>query len=97
MKNDDEIVESLIVGGLIGTALGALLAKNKGEGALLGALAGAAIIATYKASERARLTNIPMYTEEKGSLYQIQKDGSKKFIRKIEKPAVKLKEQFKLK
>jgi hypothetical protein len=97
MKTDEEIVESLIAGGLIGAALGALLSKNKEEGATLGALAGAAIVATYKAGERAKAAKIPMYIEEKGSLYQIQKDGSKKFIRKLEKPSVKLKENFKLK
>lgn len=97
MKNDEEIFESLIAGGLIGAALGALLSKNKGDGATLGALAGAAILATFKANEKAMQTKLPMYVEENGNLYQIQQGGNKKFIRKIEKPAVKLKENFKLK
>lgn len=97
MKSDDEILDNLIAGGLIGTALGALLSKNKEEGSVIGALAGAAILATYKAGEKARETNIPVYVEDKGNLYLIEKDGHKKFIRKIEKPAVKLKPTFKLK
>jgi hypothetical protein len=97
MKNDEEIFESLIAGGLIGAALGALLSKNKGDGATLGALAGAAILATFKANEKAMQMNMPMYVEEDGKLYQIQSGGLKKFIRKIDKPSVKLQEHFKLK
>jgi hypothetical protein len=96
MQTDDEILESLIAGGLIGAALGALVSKNKKEGAELGAIAGAAILATYKASLKAREMQIPMYVEENGDLLQIQKDGTKKFIRKIEKPTIKLDKHFKL-
>ena len=96
MKNDEEIFQSLIAGGLIGAALGAMLSKNKEEGATLGALAGAAILATFKANEKAMQTNLPMYVEEDGNLYQIQSGGIKKFIRKIDKPSVKLQETFKL-
>jgi hypothetical protein len=98
MKNDEEIFESLIAGGLIGAALGALLSKNNGGGgATLGALAGAAILATFKANEKAMQMNMPMYVEENGKLYQIQPGGIRKFIRKIDKPSVKLQEHFKLK
>ena len=97
MKSDEEILQSLIAGGLIGAALGALLSKNREDGATLGALAGAAILATFKANEKAMQTNLPMFIEEDGSLYQIQSGGEKKFIRTIEKPAVKLKNNFKLK
>ena len=97
MKSDEEILQSLIAGGLIGAALGALLSKNREDVATLGALAGAAILATYKANEKALQTNLPMFIEENGSLYQIQSGGEKKFIRTIEKPTVKLKNNFKLK
>ena len=97
MKNDEEIFESLIAGGVLGVHLGALVSKNKEEGTILGALAGAAILATYKANEKAMQTNLPMYVEEEGNLYQIQSGGMKKFIRKIEKPTVKLQKNFKLK
>lgn len=96
MKNDEEILESLIAGGLIGAALGALVSKNKEEGITLGTLAGAAILATFKANEKAMQTNLPMFVEEDGNLYQIQSGGIKKFIRKIDKPSVKLQENFKL-
>lgn len=97
MKNDEEIIESLMAGGLIGAALGALLSKNKGEGATLGTLIGAAILGTYKANEKAKETHIPMVMGENGKLYQINADGSKQFIKEIEKPNVKLGKTFKLK
>lgn len=96
MKNDAEIVESLIKGGVVGATLGALLTKNNSEG-MAGALAIAAILATYKANEKAVETSVPMYVEENGSLYMTQPDGIKKFIRKIEKPGITLQQNFKLK
>ena len=97
MKNDDEILESLITGGLIGGAVGTLLLKNKGEGVTLGALIGAAILGTYKANQKATETHVPMVIEENDKLYQINADGSKQFLRNIEKPSVQLQEHFKLK
>lgn len=96
MKNDEEIMESLIAGGLIGASLVALLSNNKGDDALLGALAGAAILATFKANEKAMEMNIPMFVEENGNIYQVQTGGIKKFIRKIDKPSLKLQQHFKL-
>jgi Glycine zipper 2TM domain len=96
MKNDDKILESLIAGGVVGAALGALLSKDKEPGAILGALAGAALLATFKANQQAIQTNVPMYIEENGSLYQVTA-GTKKFIRKIEKPTTKIEQRFKLK
>lgn len=97
MKKDEEIIESLIAGGLIGAALGALLSNKKDEGATIGALIGAAILGTYKANEKANESHLPMVIEEKGKLYQINADGTKKYLRDIEKPSVKLQERFKLK
>jgi len=97
MKNDNEILESLIVGGLIGAALGSLLSEKKGDGAALGALAGAVILATYKANEQAMQTNLPMYIVENGYLYQVQSGGVKKLIREINKPTITLQEHFTLK
>jgi outer membrane lipoprotein SlyB len=97
MKNDDEIVESLIAGGIIGAALGALLSKKNGEGSILGAIAGAAILATFKANEKARQTHVSMLVEENNALYEIKADGSKHFIRNIEKPTQQLPSNFKLK
>jgi hypothetical protein len=96
MKSDDEIIDSLISGGIIGAALGALISKSK-NGPILGALAGAVILATYKANEKAKATKIPLFVEEAGSLYEIKPDGSKRFVKKITKPVKKLQQNFKLK
>lgn len=76
MQNDDEIIESLILGGIIGAALGALVSKK--NGAEIGAVAGAALLATYKASERARKTGLPIILEENNALYEISADGKTK-------------------
>lgn len=97
MKSDKEIIQSLITSGVIGATLGALIFKEKGKGALLGAIAGAAIIATYKAHEEAMKTNIPMYIAENGCLYIIKEDRTKEFVRKLDKPVEKLPKKFKLK
>jgi hypothetical protein len=97
MKNDEEIVESLKAGGVIGTELGALLLKKVGEDALPGILAGAAIPATFKANEKAIKMNMLMYVEENGNIYHTKAGGIKKFIRKIEKPNFKLQQYYTLK
>jgi hypothetical protein len=97
MKNDDEILQSLIAGGLIGGTLGAILSKNQEDGATLGAVIGAAILGTFKANQKARETHIPLVMEEGGKLYQINANGNKQFLRDIEKPKIKIQENFKLK
>jgi sugar phosphate permease len=53
-KSDDELLKSLISVGIIGGTLAAILSdkKNRGENAALAAIAGAAIVASYQASQR---------------------------------------------
>jgi hypothetical protein len=97
MNEENLTIESLIKGGLIGTALGALLAKDKEDGAVMGALLGAAIAATLKANEAAQKTKVPVYVEEDGKLYEINQISGKRFIRNIKKSTVDLPQQFKLK
>ncbi len=97
MKNDDEILQSLIAGGIIGATLGAILSKNHEEGTALGAIIGAAILGTFKANLKASETEVPLIIEENGKLYQINKNGTKQFLKDIEKPNIKIQEHFKLK
>lgn len=97
MNDTDSDMESLIKGGIIGAALGAILSKDKEEGAVIGALLGSAIWATFQASEAARIKQIPVFVEEDGKLYEIGASGSKRFIKKIAKPAKGLPKTFKLK
>lgn len=97
MKTENSIIEELIVGGLIGAGLGALLSDNEKEGATIGAIAGAVIFATFKANEEAKKTKVPFYVQENNVLYKIDADGKKHFVRNVETPKYKLNKRFKLK
>lgn len=96
MQDDNEIFESLLIGGVIGAALGALITNNK-SGSSLGAIAGAAILASYAANEKARKTNIPLLIKENNTLYEIKSDGSKRFIKSIPQNKKHLPKKFTLK
>ena len=95
-KSEQEIFESLILGGLIGAALGALVTQKK-ESSLLGAVAGAAILASLSANKKALKSKVPMLIEEGNSIYQITSKGEKKFVKKILKLNQTLPANFKLK
>jgi outer membrane lipoprotein SlyB len=95
-KKESDIIESLIVGGVIGASLGALLSK-KGAGAVVGGIAGAAILASTKAYENAKKTEIPLIVEEDNALYKIYADGTKEFIKHIPPASQKLPKKFTLK
>lgn len=97
MATDENRMDSLIAGGLIGAALGAFLSKDKEEGALAGALLGAAIAATAQASEAAKNSKVPFLLEEQGKLYEVQPSGEKRFVKNISKPSRQLPDTFKLK
>lgn len=75
--SEEELLQSLIKGGVIGGALGALLSdpKNRQENAVLFAVAGAAILASYQASQRAKATSLPVYKIKEGSLIKEHQDG----------------------
>ena len=95
MTNDEESIEGLVRGGLIGAALGALISNNK-DGAILGALAGAAIAASMKANAEAVKTNLPLIMEKDGNLYEISPDGEERLIRSLHKSTKLPKKNFKL-
>jgi hypothetical protein len=85
MKNDDEILETIINNGKIGPSLQFLLSKNESKETLLSSIASAAIIASYKARQRAIQTQIPFIEEIDGTLFLIEPNGEKRFIKKIQK------------
>jgi hypothetical protein len=95
MSKEEEMIETLVKGGVIGAALGALVTNNK-NGAMLGALAGAAIAASLQANENAEKTNVPMVIEENGKLYKILPGGERKFIRSLNKSTKRLPKNFRL-
>jgi hypothetical protein len=95
MKSDKEIFEFLIAGGVIGAELGALITNSK-NGSALGAIAGAAILASFKANEDARKMNFPLIVVEDNALYQMQKDGTKKFIKQLPRLSTRIKKHYTL-
>jgi hypothetical protein len=97
MNQDDKIIASLIAGGAVGAALGVLLTKDKEEGTVLGTLAGAALVATYKANEQARLGNVPVLVEEHGTVYEILPGGERRVVKELAPQEVTVPSNFKLK
>lgn len=96
MDDERKIFRGLIAGGVIGASLGALLYEDKGEGGFLGALAGAVILATYKAHQEALEAGVPLLVKEDGKLYKLE--GSQKtFIKNLPQPKKKYSKYLKLK
>lgn len=96
MENDDEQIKSLIAGGAIGAALGALLTE-KGSGAIIGAIAGAAILASIKAKENASKVGVPIVVEKNNALYQVNPDGTEVFLKQMPKSTSAIDKKFILK
>jgi hypothetical protein len=96
--SDDDLLKLLIQGGLIGGSLVALLSnkENAEENISIGALVGAAILASYKANLNAKKTNLPVYEKQGDSIFAIYPDGTKKFIKKIEPINIIVPNRFKL-
>lgn len=82
-------LQDLITAGLIGAGLGALLAKDKEEGPVVGALLGAAFTATLHANKEAHKTNQPVYEAVEGQLYRIMPNGERVFINDLPKASKK--------
>lgn len=95
-QNNKQQIESLIAGGVIGAALGALISNKKGEGVVLGSIAGAAIAASMDAYERAKKTGLSMLMEENDTLYEIRSNGRKKKIKDLPVAHTRLRKRFDL-
>lgn len=94
MKTDSEIIESLIAGGIIGATIGAILSEKKEEGSVIGAMIGATILGTYKANEKAKQSQMTMLMVENGNLIETEKNGSRRLLRNIKQPDIKLQNHF---
>ena len=96
MKEENSIINSLVKGGLIGTAFGDLLSKDKDDGAELAAIISAATTATLKANEEVLKTKVPFYITEDGKLFEIDLNRNKLFVKELKKRQLQMSEQFKL-
>jgi hypothetical protein len=94
-KNNDEIIESALIGGVIGTALGALI-SGKGKDTLVAALIGAAIGASKQALAEAKENNLSVLIEEDGALYELRPDNSKRFIKKLKRTIPSIPPKFEI-
>jgi len=96
--SDEDLLESLLQRGLIGAGLIALLSNQEKaeENISIGAIVGAAILASYKANLNAKKTNLSVYEKQGNSIFAIYPDGTKKFIKKIEPINIKIPSRFKL-
>lgn len=95
MKRKSDSIESLVTGGLIGAAIGAILADDKEEGAALGAILGAAFSATSSAYQEAVRAEVPVLVEENGNLYKVCGDR-REFVKKIERVVIDQPRRFTL-
>ncbi|WP_244310485.1 hypothetical protein [Leptospira noumeaensis] len=96
-REDEETLNNLIKGGLLGAGLTALLKREAdGEDIAVGAILGAAILASIKASERAKETKIPLLVQEGDSLYWKHPDGHKELFKKLPTDPNHLPPKFKL-
>jgi len=83
MTTPQDRLENIIVGGLVGPQLGAVLAKNEDELALVVALIGAATAATKSAYENARKAKQQILIVINRGLYCVHPDGHRTLIKRI--------------
>jgi hypothetical protein len=97
-EKDQETLDSLIKGSLLGAGLTALLKSGKadGEDLAVGALLGAALVAAFQASQRAEKTDVPVLIQEGESLFWKHADGKKVLYKHLPKAKYTSQSKFKL-
>ncbi len=75
-------IGTLIAGGVVGAALGAIL-TNKPKNLMISAVLGAAVTATYEASQRAKGNQLPILFEDDGILWRREPNGQIKKIKSL--------------
>lgn len=88
MNEDEKVFESLLLGGIIGASLANILKEDTTVGAI--AIAGAVILATYRASEKAEKSKVPIIKVEKNRLFIIKPDGTKKYVKLLSEKSQKV-------
>jgi hypothetical protein len=83
MATPQDRLDNLIVSGLVGPKLGAVLAKNSDELALVVALIGAAASATKTAYKNARKANQHVLVVINRDMFVVHPDGHRTLIKRL--------------
>ncbi len=83
MATPQDGLHKMIVGGLVGPQLGAVLAKNSDDLTVVGALIGAATSATKTAYENARKANQHVLVVINRDLFVVHPDGHRTLIKRL--------------
>ncbi|MCC5814558.1 MAG: glycine zipper 2TM domain-containing protein [Leptospira sp.] len=97
-QSDQELLQSLIAGGIVGGVLGAILSdkNDRSENSTIAAIAGAAILASYKASQNAKNTNLPIYKINGENLVVEHPDGRIEIVKKLNRRNLNIPTKFKI-
>ncbi len=96
MNIDNDQIDKLVAGGLIGAGLLAILSKDKEEGALVGAILGAIVAGTLEANKEAINANLPVFVREGDKLIVRKSDGQKQQLKALRRPEKRFPQTFKL-
>jgi len=92
-KTKDEIIEGAIGDGLFGASLGAYL-TGKNKRILAAGLVGTAIGASLKVQDNVKRLKMSFLYEENGVVYRSFPDGSRRFVKTIEKHKLEIPTHF---
>jgi hypothetical protein len=96
-QKDEETLNYLIQGGLLGLNLTSLLNRREDEEDMaVGVVLEVALVAAFGASEKAKKTMIPLLIQIGDSLYFRYPDGHDEFFKKLPENSYKLESKFKL-
>lgn len=94
IKNRNEQISDLISSGVVGVALGKIL-TGKSEKTLIASLVGIAVTATYKAFKLSKEIS-PVLIIDNKTVYEIDKNDNRKFIKHLPKLDVEIPDTFKI-
>ena len=91
--DEKEVIETALLFGVVGAALGAAL-TGKSQSSVIAGLLGAAIGASFSANQRALKNNLSVLVEEDGFLYRIDPNGSRTRIKRLKTTSTKIPSKF---
>jgi hypothetical protein len=96
VEDQHNSIEHLVERGLIDSSMANFIINDKEEGILMGSFLEIAVDATSKAHEAAKKTQIAVLVEEDNCLYELRLDGTKRYIKALQKQLNNFPDRFKL-